>query len=116
MQIDSSRQQTGIRKLSIAIMTVIIVLLLFYSFGVFKSFELQVLDFLIAGRGHAIANNDVVLVNIDDEKLLEAQEIFQWTGETLLERFIYILKHCYYHFGYMNRIIRIKENIPIDWR
>lgn len=53
---------------------------------------------------------------IDDSKFLEPQKLFQWTGETLLARFFYVLKHCYYHFGHMNRIIRLKGNIPINWR
>lgn len=54
--------------------------------------------------------------NTEDSTFLEPQQKFRWTGDTLLSRFIYVLKHCYYHFGHMNRIIRLKGNIPIDWR
>lgn len=57
-----------------------------------------------------------LLANLTDSTFLGSQKIFHWTGDTLLERFIYMLKHCYYHMGHMNRVIRLKGNIPIDWR
>jgi len=50
-----------------------------------------------------------------DPKFLGPQEVFLWTGETLLDRMIYALKHSYYHLGQINGTIRASGNEPAEW-
>lgn len=60
-------------------------------------------------------NVEAIFAQRSDEKFLEPQEIFCWTGDTLLDRFIYILKHSYYHLGQINQTIKASKNEPTDW-
>ena len=60
-------------------------------------------------------NVDTIFAEGSDTKFLEPQEIFRWTGETLLDRLIYILKHSYYHLGQINQTIKASEITPTDW-
>ena len=71
MQAEDLRYYYGLRKLVIAIIAVVLVILVFNFVDVFKSFELQVLDFLIAWKGQSLANDNVVLVKVDDETVAE---------------------------------------------
>ncbi|MFX0212323.1 MAG: DinB family protein [Candidatus Hodarchaeota archaeon] len=58
---------------------------------------------------------ETIFAKCNDIKFLEPQKIFSWTGETLLDRFVYILKHSYYHLGQINQLIKESGNEPTDW-
>ncbi|MHC4471391.1 MAG: DinB family protein [Planctomycetota bacterium] len=56
------------------------------------------------------------LDNASDATLLAKEEAFPWTGATVMERMIYLLRHHHQHIGEMNAELR-RRGIPrAEWR
>jgi len=56
------------------------------------------------------------LAGIDDEGFVVKQNIFVWTGRTVLSRALYLLSHCRQHFGEINAELRNRGLPRIVWR
>ncbi len=52
----------------------------------------------------------------NDMNFMAKQTIFHWTGKTLLDRFLYIIKHSYYHLGQINAVLSASGFTPLNWR
>jgi uncharacterized damage-inducible protein DinB len=42
------------------------------------------------------------LAKLDDAALLEPEELHPWTGQTRMDRLLYVLRHSQHHLGEMN--------------
>jgi hypothetical protein len=56
------------------------------------------------------------LSELDDEALMAKEEIFPYTGKTLLHRYIYLLRHTQHHLGELNGELTRRAVGGADWR
>ena len=59
---------------------------------------------------------DKIFNEWNDMNFMANQTVFHWTGKTVLDRFLYILKHSYYHLGQINAVLSVSGNESINWR
>jgi hypothetical protein len=53
---------------------------------------------------------------LGDEGLLRSQDVFRWTGDTVLSRLLYVLSHYRQHFGEINAELRRRGLPRIKWK
>ena len=51
-----------------------------------------------------------------DEEITSRQEVFRWTGGTLLSRALYVMMHCRQHLGEINAELRRRGLKRVKWR
>ncbi len=56
------------------------------------------------------------LAALNDDALLAAETLFPWTGPTLLDRMLYLLRHCQHHLGVLNAELRRRDIKRARWR
>lgn len=55
------------------------------------------------------------LLEMGDEGLLQAQTDYAWTGEQVLGRALYTLRHSQWHIGELNAILRSRGFDQVEW-
>lgn len=74
-------------------------------------------------QGQLLEYLDEVARNIDswlrassDQDLLSPEELFPWTGRTVLGRALYLLRHIQHHLAEINAELRRRDLPILDWR
>lgn len=70
----------------------------------------------LARLGEIRAIVDRRLGALDDEALLEAERMCPWTGKTLLDRLLYLLRHCQHHLGELHAELRRRGVKRARWK
>jgi hypothetical protein len=55
------------------------------------------------------------LIDLGDEGLLRSEEKYPWTGERVLDRALYTLRHNQWHIGELNAILRARGVAHVAW-
>jgi hypothetical protein len=55
------------------------------------------------------------LIDLGDEGLLRDEDKYPWTGERILDRALYALRHNQWHIGELNAILRARDLEPVEW-
>jgi uncharacterized damage-inducible protein DinB len=56
------------------------------------------------------------LQGLDDPALADEETLFFWTGPTLLDRLLYLLRHTQHHLGELHGELRHREIPGAEWR